>query len=703
MYVPINMKKFLTVLLLITSFLSYSQNPNDCEFAIVLCGNSNIGLDPVGIGFDEFSLPGNTQPSCYFFDQNTIWFKVEFVGAGTFTFNIIPDDGIADYDFAIFGSNVTCTTLGEAIRCSSTNPEQAGVSANTGLNMTETDTTEGPGEDGNGYLMYIDAEAGDIYYILVDRAVGDNGFSLNLTGTAILPQGVTAFPVDNLLQCDTDGTQDGFTEFNLDSQIPAITGGQEDTIVTFHETLNDANIGINELTSPYQNTSNPQTIYARIESINGCSDITTFNIDIGNPTLMSPDNVEICSYNGTEEYLLDTIIPEIIPDPTGYLFSYYFTLIDAENNTNSITTETTTFTSAPTTIYVRATDENDPLCFSVTSFVGYTTEIILANPPSNIEVCDDDFDEITTFDLSTLYDEILNGLNPSDFDISFFITEEDREEDQNRIPEIYENIANPQTIFIRFEEIATGCFDRIQTNIIVNPLPIPVFEQEPYIYCLNATEPLTISVPSSFQYYVWSNGEEGTNINSINITNGGTYTVTVTVTNEFDCENSVNTSVLESNIATINDIIIEDFTGNNTATVIVEGPGNYEYSLNNEYTYQNNNVFSGLLNGYYTVYVRDKNGCGVAAREFLILDYPRFFTPNQDGYHDTWKIIGISEFPLTEIYIFDRFGKLLKQISPLSEGWDGTYNGNPLPSSDYWFTINMKDKKPIRGHFTLKR
>jgi len=695
------MKKTLTFLFFITSFLCFSQNPNDCEYAIVLCGNSNIGLDPVGIGFDEFSLPGNTQPSCYFFDQNTIWFKVEFVGAGTFTFDIIPDDGIADYDFAIFGPDVTCTTLGEAIRCSSTNPEQAGVPANTGLNMTETDVTEGPGEDGNGYLMYIDAEAGDIYYILVDRAVGDNGFSLNLTGTAILPQGVTANPIDNLLQCDTDGAQDGFTEFDLDSQIPAITNGQEDTTVTFHETLNDANIGINELISPYLNISNPQTIFARIESINGCSDITTFNIEIGNPTLLSPDDVEICSYNGSEEYILDTIIPEIIPDPTGYLFSYYFTLIDAENDTNSILTETTTFTSTPTTIYVRATDENDPLCFSITSFVGYTNEITLATQPSSIEDCDDDFDEIIPFDLSVFYVEILNGLNPSDFDISFYVSEVDREEDQNRIPVIYENITNPQTIFIRFEEIASGCFDYTQTIITVNPLPIPVFDQESYIYCLNATEPLSISVQSGFQYYIWSTGEEGANLNSIDVTNGGAFTVTVT--NEFDCENSVSTSVLESNIATITDIIIEEFTENNSATIIVEGPGNYEYSLNNEYLFQDSNVFSGLLNGYYTVYVRDKNGCGTAVKEFLILDYPRFFTPNQDGYHDTWEIIGISEFPFTKIYIYNRYGKLLKQISPLGEGWDGTYNGNPLPSSDYWFTIIMKDSRNINGHFTLKR
>jgi len=90
-----------------------------------------------------------------------------------------------------------------------------------------------------------------------------------------------------------------------------------------------------------------------------------------------------------------------------------------------------------------------------------------------------------------------------------------------------------------------------------------------------------------------------------------------------------------------------------------------------------------------------------------VIDYPRFITPNQDGYHDTWNIIGIATGdPTAKIYIFDRFGKLIKQISPLGEGWDGTYNGNPLPSSDYWFRVEYTEddiQKEFKGHFTLKR
>ena len=90
------------------------------------------------------------------------------------------------------------------------------------------------------------------------------------------------------------------------------------------------------------------------------------------------------------------------------------------------------------------------------------------------------------------------------------------------------------------------------------------------------------------------------------------------------------------------------------------------------------------------------------------MDYPLYFTPNGDGYHDTWNIIGISNQLDAEIYIFDRYGKLLKQLSPTSLGWDGTFNGEALPSSDYWFIVNYREpsddtKKEFKAHFTLKR
>ena len=137
------------------------------------------------------------------------------------------------------------------------------------------------------------------------------------------------------------------------------------------------------------------------------------------------------------------------------------------------------------------------------------------------------------------------------------------------------------------------------------------------------------------------------------------------------------------------------------------GSGDYEYRLDDG-PWQSNGIFTDVSPGEHIVIVRDLNGCGIGTKSVLVIDYPRFFTPNGDGYNDNWQIIGIDNIPLSEIYIYDRYGKLLKQLSPVSEGWDGTFNGKPLPSTDYWFTVKYEEPatgiiKTFRAHFSLKR
>ncbi|WP_185963885.1 T9SS type B sorting domain-containing protein [Flavobacterium restrictum] len=117
-------------------------------------------------------------------------------------------------------------------------------------------------------------------------------------------------------------------------------------------------------------------------------------------------------------------------------------------------------------------------------------------------------------------------------------------------------------------------------------------------------------------------------------------------------------------------------------------------------------MFSNLSNELHIVRVRDLNGCTNLSKEIFILGYPKFFTPNGDGVNETWNINGFDSYANEKIYIFDRYGKLLKQINSKMLGWDGTYNGHPLPSSDYWFkVVYFKDgiSKEFNSHFSLKR
>ena len=133
--------------------------------------------------------------------------------------------------------------------------------------------------------------------------------------------------------------------------------------------------------------------------------------------------------------------------------------------------------------------------------------------------------------------------------------------------------------------------------------------------------------------------------------------------------------------------------------------GNYEYQLDGG-NFQSSNVFGGVSTGTHTVTVRDLNQCGELSETVELLDFPRFFTPNGDTYNDTWNIFELRNQANAKIYIFDRLGKLLQQLSPADPGWDGTFNNKDLPASDYWFVVYYKEKnedKIFKSHFALKR
>jgi gliding motility-associated-like protein len=112
-----------------------------------------------------------------------------------------------------------------------------------------------------------------------------------------------------------------------------------------------------------------------------------------------------------------------------------------------------------------------------------------------------------------------------------------------------------------------------------------------------------------------------------------------------------------------------------------------------------------LLPGIYTLYIRDKNGCGTSQIEFSILGHMKFFSPNGDGINDSWNILGVRQNfqPNTRVYVYDRTGKLLLDLDPFGPGWDGTYNGKILPQDDYWFRVYFDNGKERKGHFSLLR
>jgi len=169
--------------------------------------------------------------------------------------------------------------------------------------------------------------------------------------------------------------------------------------------------------------------------------------------------------------------------------------------------------------------------------------------------------------------------------------------------------------------------------------------------------------------------------------------------------------VVSSEPARVDGLIALDGATGLDLTVLVSGIGDYEFTINDrDGPYQDSNNFTSLPIASYIIYIRDKNGCGIVEERFSpdirSEGFPPFFTPNGDGINDYWQFVpplGVTKINLNDIMIFDRIGNLLAQIDPLSQGWDGTFNGRPLPATTYWFKATVGDKKPLVGFFTLKR
>ncbi|WP_241492543.1 T9SS type B sorting domain-containing protein [Lacinutrix himadriensis] len=575
----------------------------------------------------------------------------------------------------------------------------AEMSASSTENLTITFYTsfnDAENEENSLPLEYENIENPQRIFARIDNGTYCHGIS---EFDLIIIQVPNVSPTGPLQKCDTD--TDGFINFDLTAvEIDVLGVRQDDIAITYHPSFNDAEAHTNIINNPsnYTNTSNPQTAYIKITStISNCYVAVPIELIVDVPPSINTVSIfETCD-NVDKTYNLSDTIDLLIDDVTNIAVTFYSNLTDAQNAQNP-SNDAYIYATNNDTIYVRAENTNSH-CYSTSSFNLQVNSSPITNTLTDLQTCDDDYDEIQLFNLEVQTAIVLGSQNPSDFTVSYFELEEEAMDNDNEITDLNYYAFNGQTFYIRIENKNTLCYSITSFNTIVERKP--VVEIEDQTICLESL-PLIVSAHTGFSTdaYSWSTGAT---TSEIEITEIGTYSVTVT--SDFGCPTSATFNVIESEQATIEFTEQVDFSDPNNITVTISGIGDYFYILDNGPA-QESNFFNNVTLGPHTITVLDANGCASATKEIVIIDTPLFMTPNNDGYNDTWHITGVNQLTGTIVYIFDRYGKLLKTLSHTSPGWDGSYRGQKMPASDYWFlaeVIQDGKKFELKGNFTLKR
>jgi gliding motility-associated-like protein len=519
-----------------------------------------------------------------------------------------------------------------------------------------------------------------------------------------------------LVLCDDTNSGDLQEEFDLSERDTEVINGQQAT-VSYHATEQDAQDNILALPTLY--TSVTQTIYAALQyTATGCRSVAELELIVDPlPSTISMTSLEVCDddSDGITVFTLTDKDIEALDGQTGVTVSYYLSEEDANNAVSALSSPYTNTTLDLQTIFIRLTTDATG-CYSTMSMDLVVHPLPVPEPVVLPSQCDDNTDGLQTFDMSGVASQVIGF--QTGMDVSYHATQSDAEANTNALGNsITTTQPDAQTIYIRLENILTGCYVVSTIELVVDSLPVVNLDDN-YVICSDALGggldfvEIDPGLSSSIYSFIWRD-ELGTVLSTSStytVDQGGIYSLEVSYSSSSTgCSAPLEIfTVSESGSPDVSvDVVTEDFSDTHIVVATAIGTGTYEFSLD-QGPWQDSGTFIGVLPGDHAINVRDINGCGVTVLPIFVVDYPRYFTPNGDGYHDTWNIPVLSNQLGSRILIFDRFGKLLKQISPAGVGWDGTFNGQQMPTTDYWFLLNYNDlttgePKQLRAHFSLKR
>lgn len=501
--------------------------------------------------------------------------------------------------------------------------------------------------------------------------------------------------------------------------IPAPTVGQ-----IYTNTGGPTGTGVLVLPTDIFNTDQRFYLYYQ-DPITGCIVDKPFEMYYNGINLPNFSDVNVC-----DSYTLP-VLTHVPPEPTTSYTIGYFYNNDGTNPVSSGTLyNTTNMPSNPLSVFVYAVNNGrfGVSCVEVDEII-----ITISDTPNiaslNLPVL------ATAFDDETCGEMILPALPTTGFNIGYYSQPGGNAADLITNLTIENNtgtIGNPPATSLNFTYYVyasatnnPNCNDEQAFTFTVNPLlnitfPDGIICVDPITNDLIQSHTIQTGLnPAEFTVNWYLNGTlMGTGANYTAL-EAGTYTVEfIKVTPDVGAAcnyNSTTVTIIQSSPAVANFTVSSEFDTDNTfITVnITGGFGVYEYQL--EYpdgatsAFQSSNMFTNLETGEYFVNIYDTLGNCSPTRvgPIYIINYPNYFTPNGDGIHETWNIFDLAQQPESTISIFDRYGKLIKQISPAGLGWDGKYNGKDLPSTDYWFSVEFtkqnNEKSIFKSHFTLKR
>lgn len=481
------------------------------------------------------------------------------------------------------------------------------------------------------------------------------------------------------------------------------------------------------------------TYSVEVNIANGCSSSDSINVEfVPPPNVLNSVQLLQCDddIDGFSLFNLSEANSLISTNAANETFSYYLTEQQAIRGDSA--DQITNFTAYPnpivqnSVVYARVESITD--CFRTSRI---DLEVSSTQIPANFNLtytaCEandvDPTDGVASFDFSDATPQIIQ-LYPGgqNLTIRYYENQADALSEQNEITDIsnYRNNSSPfrATLYVRVENSAANSCLGLGEHItlIVNPFEPITFEDE-YTLCLERDGQVLNLAPEdrietglkpsdyTFQWYTGTAPVAGNEIpgevdTSFLPDTPGQYSVLATsiITG---CEISKSTTVVTSYPpeSITAELLSGAFSDNATIEVTVVGNGTYEFRIDNR-EWQASNIFTGVSRGEHTVFVRDLRMCDeLESKVEVVVDYPKYFTPNGDGFHDSWGITGSTNVIITQILIFNRFGKLLKDLGA-NGNWDGTYSGKQLPASDYWFKVRYIENgvpKVFNSNFSLIR